>query len=356
MRASMKRIAALLVLLQLMLVPSALAAQDYASTRTLSVTSWVEEWDPVAERWVRVEDEGNGEGAEHRERAPAITTITTHIVNGMVVAETREEEPPRHLAARYARPLPAMGQNASGTVYGPFRVIDDRRAALVGTTDRNSPELFDAMLRDHPAIEVLEMIEAPGTRHDIANLALGRRIRAAGLRTHVPDGGSVRSGAVELFLAGTSRTMEPGARFAVHSWRDNYGREPRDFAPDAPENRLYLDYYVEMGMSEDRARGFYALTNSVPHAEALWLRAADMEPWVAHENPEPQLRIASREIGEIPLGVLADAPAALALPMLQPVLVAIAPPAATAIVPAIDYDDIDQIALADEAPGFSGAL
>ncbi|WP_152432923.1 alpha/beta hydrolase [Erythrobacter sp. THAF29] len=307
----MKRIAALLVLLQLMLVPSALAAQDYAGTRTLSVTSWVEEWDPVAERWVRVKEE-----QESRAAPASVTTITTHIINGTVVSETREEAAKPHLAARYAVPAPLSPRAGAGITYGPFRVIDARRAALVGSTGRHSPKDFDAMLRDHPGIEVLEMIEAPGTQHDIANLELGRRIRAAGLRTHVPNGGSVRSGAVELFLAGATRTMEPGAQFAVHSWLDNYGREPADFAPDAPENRLYLDYYVEMGMSEDRARAFYAMTNSVPHEGALWLRAADMAPWIAPEKAQPGTRYASREVADAPLSILRDAPVALSIPVL----------------------------------------
>ena len=95
----------------------------------------------------------------------------------------------------------------------------------------------------------------------------------------------MRSGAVELFLAGKRRTAERGALFAVHSWLDNYGREPDDFAPDAPANRLYLDYYEEMGMSEARARAFYAMTNSVPHHSAKWLRADEMLPWTRPQTP-----------------------------------------------------------------------
>jgi hypothetical protein len=61
------------------------------------------------------------------------------------------------------------------------------------------------------------------------------------------------------------------------------GREPGDFAADAPENRLYLDYYAEMGMSREEARAFYAMTNSVPHHGALWLRGSEMARWVAPE-------------------------------------------------------------------------
>ncbi|MBC2669105.1 alpha/beta hydrolase [Novosphingobium piscinae] len=167
--------------------------------------------------------------------------------------------------------------------FGPFRVLDGTRAALVGVTDERSPAAFQAMLARHPGIRVLELIECPGTEEDRANLRLGRMIRARGLATHVPAGGSVRSGAVELYLAGVRRSADPGAEFAVHAWADEDGREPRDFPADAPQNRAYLDYYRAMGLSAAEARAFYAMTNSVPNAGALWLDAAQMARWVRPE-------------------------------------------------------------------------
>ncbi len=163
--------------------------------------------------------------------------------------------------------------------YGPFRVIDERRVALVGETDASTPGHFRAMLRDFPGLAQLDMVECPGTQDDRANLKVGRMIREAGLVTHVPAVGSVRSGAVELFFAGVQRDITQGAEFAVHSWMDAYGREAGDFSIDAPENRQYLDYYREMGMSGDEARAFYDFTNSVPHHRALWLGASDMLRW-----------------------------------------------------------------------------
>jgi hypothetical protein len=81
----------------------------------------------------------------------------------------------------------------------------------------------------------------------------------------------------------------------VHSWLDNHGREADDFAADHPANRLYLDYYVEMGMSESQARNFYAMTNSVPHASALWLKAAEMRGWIVPQTPQAQ-RYAARDV------------------------------------------------------------
>ena len=116
--------------------------------------------------------------------------------------------------------------------YGPFRVIDGQTVALLGETDSRSPAHFARLLREHPGLARLEMVECPGTLDDRANLELGRMIRRARLSTVVPANGSVRSGAVELFLAAWSAesTMVPnspsiagatntGARRAISRWK-----------------------------------------------------------------------------------------------------------------------------------------
>jgi hypothetical protein len=259
----MSRLSALLLAILALLLPGGMAhaqSQQAYGARVVETISWVEEWDPASGQWVRV-DESDAAIAPAAYAAPRVT-------------DSVRAEPVRFIA-RPARAVAGLAQ------FGPFRVLDDKRAAIVATTDARSPQAFAAMLAAFPGLEVIEFADAPGTNNDIANLKLGRAIRAAGLATHVPAGGSARSGAVELFLAGTRRTVDPRALFAVHSWRDELGREPDDFAPDAPENRLYLDYYTEMGMSDDEARAFYAMTNSVPHASALWLEGKDMAQWIA---------------------------------------------------------------------------
>jgi hypothetical protein len=176
--------------------------------------------------------------------------------------------------------------------YGPFRVVDAHHAALVGITDEASPRQFAAMLHDFPKLRVLDLVECPGTFDDTANLALGRMIRRAGLETYVPAAGSVRSGAVELFIAGARRDIAEGARFAVHAWEDDAGLQATDYPASAPENAKYLAYYQEMGMPAGRAKAFYALTNSVPNQQALWLTAAQMHGWVTTDDAaamQPQL-------------------------------------------------------------------
>lgn len=167
--------------------------------------------------------------------------------------------------------------------FGPFTVLNGNRAALVAETDSYSPADFQKMLRAYPGIAVLEMADCPGTVDDYANLRLGRIIRARGIATHVPDHGSVRSGAVELFLAGATRSAAPDAAFVVHSWIDENGREPDDFGPNDPVNKAYVNYYREMGLTGENAAAFYALTNSVPHDDVLMLGRADLAKFAALE-------------------------------------------------------------------------
>ncbi len=168
--------------------------------------------------------------------------------------------------------------------FGAFTVVDAGRASLVAETDTGSPADFQRMLRAFPGIHELEMADCPGTVDDTANLALGRMIRAQGLATKVPPGGSVRSGAVELFLAGSARHAAPDAEFAVHSWKDDNGNEPQDFAAVDPVNAAYLGYYREMGLSAKQAAAFYALTNSVANDQVLVLHTPDIANYVALEQ------------------------------------------------------------------------
>ena len=187
-------------------------------------------------------------------------------------------------APRYTAP-PRRAERAPIAAYGPFRVLDEKTAALVGVTDSTSPTWFATMLRDHPGIATLRFVECPGTYDDRANLTLGRMIRAAGIAAYVPNGGSVRSGAVELVLAGTSLTIDDGAEFAVHAWLDEDGYEATDYSADSPMNRRYLAYYREMGMNETEAASFYAMTNSVPFESARWLNGREMRGWVRRAAP-----------------------------------------------------------------------
>ena len=160
--------------------------------------------------------------------------------------------------------------------YGPFHVIAPGLVVMTGTVDSYTPAVFRRMMDQHPGIKLIEMRDCDGSVDEEANLELARMIRRAGISTHVPANGSVRSGAVELFLAGVRRTAHPDAEFIVHSWMDENGREANDYPASDPVHAEYLDYYREMGVSAPTARAFYALTNSVPFSDQLRLSRSDM--------------------------------------------------------------------------------
>jgi hypothetical protein len=150
---------------------------------------------------------------------------------------------------------------APGKRYGPFRVIDDRTIELNGVIDDQSPTQFRRLRAAYPHIQKMVMVECPGSEDDDANLALARMVRAANIQTHVPSHGSIRSGGVELYLAGVKRSYDKGAQFGVHSWKDDTGREARDYAPTHTVHAAYLNYYKEVGFDPEKAKAFYSFTN-----------------------------------------------------------------------------------------------
>lgn len=182
---------------------------------------------------------------------------------------------------RYA-PSPALAPSAGRALarFGPFAVIDAATVRMAGDVTSATPRQFAAMMAAFPALKRIEMVDCPGSLDEEANLSLARAIRHAGMETIVPSGGSVRSGAVELWLAGATRRAAPDAEFGVHSWADEYGREANDYPADDPVHAEYLGLYREMGMDDAKARAFYALTNATPFDDVRYLTRDDMARFV----------------------------------------------------------------------------
>jgi len=164
--------------------------------------------------------------------------------------------------------------------YGPFRVVNAQRAEVLGDINSGAAQLFANMLSRHPGISRIDFIDCPGTNDDAAIFAIARMIRARNIATHVPDGGFVGSGGVDLFLAGAIRSAAPSAEFAVHSWIDQNGMQAGDFAIGDPVHQEYLSYYREIGMEREKALAFYRLTNSAPFEDALYLKPHDIAQFI----------------------------------------------------------------------------
>ncbi len=153
--------------------------------------------------------------------------------------------------------------------------IRETDAIMSGVIDGTTPSVVAALLRDHPEVTRIVLLDCPGSGDDEANLEAARMIRAAALATHIPADGIAASGAVDFFTAGTTRTIdvEGGARVGVHSWA-NGATEGADVPVDDPQHQLYLEFYREMGIPED----FYWFTlSAAPAAGIHWMTREEVD-------------------------------------------------------------------------------
>ncbi len=232
------------------------AAESNATSITLTTTI----------SWVDVDDDSDA----------------ADIDNAVLLDDATLAEEDKDLAAtrRYAPSASLATLGKAKAQFGPFAVIDDQTVRMAGDVDGSTPRAFAAMLAAYPHLHRIEMVDCPGSLDEEANLILARAIRRAGMDTVVPQGGSVRSGAVELFLAGVKRSAAPDAEFGVHSWQDENGYEANDYAANDPVHAEYLSYYQEMGLDPVKAQAFYALTNSTAFDDVRYLSRDDMARFV----------------------------------------------------------------------------
>jgi hypothetical protein len=175
----------------------------------------------------------------------------------------------------YSDAAPLAPRSAALAQFGPFRVVADGRVELVDAIEADTPAAFRRLLAAYPGVRQIDMVECPGSEDDDANLELARMVRARGIATHVPAGGSIRSGGVELFLAGVTRTIAKGAEIGVHAWADSDGMQATDYAPGDAVHRPYLSFYADMGMKPELARAFYDFTNRAAPFEGLHVMTGD---------------------------------------------------------------------------------
>lgn len=165
------------------------------------------------------------------------------------------------------------------TDYGIFSSQDANTAKLDGVIDSGSPIHWDNFIAAFPNTNKLILVDGPGSENDEANLKLSRKIRSHNIATHLPANAEIASGAVDLFLAGTTRTRETGSRIGVHSWSDNTS-EATYFPIGDAVHQPYIDYYVEMGFSQIEAETFYYFTiNAATASNIHWMTEAEIEQY-----------------------------------------------------------------------------
>lgn len=174
----------------------------------------------------------------------------------------------------------ACGSDDGGSVsIAPFSILNETTLVLNGVINSNTDSAFDEALRQNPNTELIIFRDAPGSDDDETNLQVGRKLYQLGLKTHVDDNGIIASGAVDLYLAGSERTLGANARVGVHSWSDG-SQDATDFPANSSEHQPYINYYKSIGFSDQLAEDFYFFTiNAAPADDIHWMTPAEIETY-----------------------------------------------------------------------------
>ena len=162
---------------------------------------------------------------------------------------------------------------------------DGQRALVNGYVAAESFRTFEAFVDEHPEVRTLVFDQMPGSADDDVMLQIARDIHARGLATEGLAGSWITSGAVDMFVAGTSRRLACGADVGVHSWKeeeddpgalnDGVLNTADEFPRDAslPVHKRFIDYYRDVGLPDPE--GFYWFTTDAAPFDGIHLMSAD---------------------------------------------------------------------------------
>jgi len=150
-----------------------------------------------------------------------------------------------------------------------FKVEGDR-AYGYGTSDKWSYGYVGRFMRKNPEVKTLVLKRMPGTVDGDDNMRIARKIRKKGLHTHLEADSFIASGAVDLFLAGSRRTMECGARIGVHSWTFGKVFHPEEMGVDIRQ-QTHEKFLKDMGIDPK----FYAFTRDAALPDQIHILTVD---------------------------------------------------------------------------------
>ncbi|MGB0522653.1 MAG: hypothetical protein ACPGJS_06820 [Flammeovirgaceae bacterium] len=166
--------------------------------------------------------------------------------------------------------------NPAPAGFGIFAQQDEFTVVMNGVIGSNTPQHWDNYIAAHPNTNKIIMKDCPGSMNDVANLEAARKVRTQNVTIHLPSDAVIASGAVDFYLAGTTRTRDAGSLLGVHSWSDG-SNEATDFPVGHANHLPYINYYKEMGFTQQEAEDFYYFTiNAAPAADVHWMTDAEI--------------------------------------------------------------------------------
>ena len=153
-------------------------------------------------------------------------------------------------------------------------------AVAYGVIGRNTPNIVQDLIDNYPLVTTIIMYACPGSNDDDANLEASILIHNHGYKMYLPLDGWVASGATDMFLAGSLRVVEVTVEsVGVHSWSSGT-KEATDYPVGDAVHKPYIDYYINIGFTQQEAEDFYYFTiNSATANGIYWMTEAEIDKY-----------------------------------------------------------------------------
>ena len=89
--------------------------------------------------------------------------------------------------------------------YELFFMVQGRYAIAAGVIYDDFEKRVEALRRDYPDVDTLDLVNCPGSANDYAMVKGARLIHQYGYRTCVPSDGNVEGGGTDMFVSGVER-------------------------------------------------------------------------------------------------------------------------------------------------------
>lgn len=150
-------------------------------------------------------------------------------------------------------------------------------AVAIGYITSSTPTVVQNLIDNNPNVTTIVLLNSGGSEDDQANLTASQLIHNAGYKMYIPSNGSIASGAVDMFIAGTIRVADVGSQVGVHSWSDGTN-DATNFPIGHNYHLPYINYYISMGYTQQASEDFYYFTiNAAPASSIYWMTEAEKD-------------------------------------------------------------------------------
>lgn len=158
-------------------------------------------------------------------------------------------------------------------------------AVLHGYIATTTPNTVNDFIANYPNVTTLVFMQVPGSLDDEANLIASQALRNVGYKHYIPnvtayaEDAFIASGGVDMFVGGVVRVVDQGAEVGVHSWTDGVN-DATFYPPGHQFHQPYIDYYVNVGFSQQEAEDFYYFTiNAAPAAGVHFMSESELNQY-----------------------------------------------------------------------------